>query len=282
MHIVDAHHHLWDPADRDYPFMRPAAFDPIRRRYGLDDLRARADAAGVAATVLVQTVSDTTETREFLDVAAASDGLVAGVVGWADLTSPAFAAELDELRSGPAGRWLVGLRHQVETEPDAGWLQRPDVRRAMTALESAGLVYDLLIRADQAASAVELAHDHDQLSFVLDHAGKPPVAGGAVPAWREWISGLAAAPNVYVKLSGLATEADWASWAVADLRPYVEVMLELFGPERIMVGTDWPVCELAAPYGRVIDAATELTAHLSASERHEMFAGTARRVYGIK
>src|SRR5690606_32729322 len=121
VHIVDAHHHLWDPADRDYPFMRPAAFDPIRRRYGLDDLRARADAAGVAATVLVQTVSDTTETREFLDVAAASDGLVAGVVGWADLTSPAFAAELDAVRSrqvGESGGWSGGSWELA----GAGWL----------------------------------------------------------------------------------------------------------------------------------------------------------------
>src|SRR5690606_15319918 len=151
--IIDAHHHLWDVSRRAYPWLEPPALAPIRRTFTLADLRARTAAVGVDATVLVQTVSDVAETREFLTTAAASDGLIRGVVGWVDLTDPAVDACLADLRAAPGGRRLVGIRHQAQDEPDPGWLARDDVIRGLRAVAAAGLVYDLLVLPHQLPAA---------------------------------------------------------------------------------------------------------------------------------
>jgi L-fucono-1,5-lactonase len=270
--IVDAHHHLWDPAIRDYPWMATSALDPIRRPYTVDDLRAAAG-PDVVATVLVQTVSSAEETEEFLDVARASAGYVAGVVGWADLTAPGLSIADDPL--------LVGLRHQVEDEDDPDWLLRDDVMRSLAELGRRGLVYDLLVRAPQWAAALSCARALGEVCFVLDHAGKPGIASGEWEPWAGWLEQLAACPNVVCKLSGLVTEAHPDNWNASTLRPYAEHLLDCFGAERVLFGSDWPVCELVGSHAEVRTVTDELLAGASANESAAVLSGNARRIYRL-
>ncbi|MEV0523739.1 amidohydrolase family protein [Streptomyces sp. NPDC050439] len=278
--IVDAHHHVWDLSVRDQEWITGDALAPIRRNFSLTDLLPAARAAGVTATVLVQTVTVAEETPEFLALAAGSD-LVAGVVGWTDLTHPAVGDTLGGLRELPGGQHLVGIRHQVQGEPDPQWLLRPDVRRGLAAVGAAGLAYDLVVLPHQLPACVEAAREHPELTFVLDHLGKPPIASGALEPWAAAVRSLAALPNTVCKLSGLVTEADPKSWTVDGLRPYADTVLDAFGPDRLIFGSDWPVCTLAATYAEVADAARKLTDSLTESERAALFAGTAARVYGL-
>ncbi|MET8830667.1 amidohydrolase family protein [Streptomyces sp. NPDC004610] len=277
---VDAHHHVWDLTVRDQDWITGPALAPLRRNFTADDLAPEARAAGVDRTVLVQTVTVADETPEFLALADGHE-LIAGVVGWTDLTAPGAADALAGLRALPGGDRLKGIRHQVQGEPDPEWLLRPDVHRGLAAVADAGLVYDLLVVPHQFPAAVRAAAAHPGLTFVLDHLGKPPVAAGELEPWATGIRALAALPHTVCKVSGLVTEADLASWTVADLRPYTDTVLEAFGPDRLMFGSDWPVCTLAASYGRVVSAARELTAALSPGERDALFTGTATRVYGL-
>ncbi|TDD15707.1 amidohydrolase family protein [Nonomuraea diastatica] len=272
---IDAHHHVWDLSARPHAWLDPEPMAPVRRTFTLDDLAGPAAAAGVSRTVLVQVLPDLGETREFLALAAASE-LVAGVVGWIDLTAPGAA---DTLAGLPHG--LVAVRHGVQSEPDPGWLTRADVRRGLAAVAAAGLAYDLLTLPHQLPAAIDTVAAMPELTFVLDHLSKPPIASGELEPWRSRVLDLARHPNVFCKLSGMVTEADWASWQVAGLRPYAEIVLEAFGPERVMFGSDWPVCLLAAGYERVAETAGELCAGLSDSERADVFAGTARRAYRL-
>ncbi|MGX9887915.1 amidohydrolase family protein [Streptomyces sp. NPDC002276] len=277
---VDAHHHVWDLSVRDQDWITGPELQPIRRDFTLTDLEPEARAAGVDRTVLVQTIAVAEETPEFLALAEAHD-LVAGVVGWTDLTRPDIADELARLRELPGGHYLKGIRHQVQGEPDPNWLLRPDVRRGLAAVADAGLVYDLLVLPHQFPAGVQAAASLPQLTFVLDHLGKPPVASGRLEPWEAALRSLAVLPNTHCKLSGLVTEADWKTWSTQDLRSYTDAALDAFGPGRLMFGTDWPVCTLAATYGEVAVATGELTDGLGAAERAEVFEGTATRVYGL-
>ncbi|MGW7084126.1 amidohydrolase family protein [Streptomyces sp. NPDC054871] len=279
-HVVDSHHHVWDLSVRDQEWITGEALAPIRRNFSLTDLLPEAHAAGVAATVLVQTVTVAEETPELLAAAADSE-LVAGVVGWTDLTRPDITDTLAGLVQLPGGQHLVGIRHQVQGEPDPQWLLRPDVRRGLAAVGAAGLAYDLVVLPHQLPACVEAAREHPGLTFVLDHLGKPPIASGALEAWAASVRSLAALPNTVCKLSGLVTEADPKTWTVDDLRPYADTVLEAFGPDRLMFGSDWPVCTLAATYAEVMDLARQLSDSLSGSERSALFAGTATRVYRL-
>lgn len=275
--MIDAHHHLWDPARREYPWMAGEALDPIRRPYTADDLRAVTKAAGVHATVLVQTVSSEEETAEFLATAVA-EPVIAGVVGWVDLAAPDVADRVSALAGqGP----LVGIRHQVETEPDDDWLLRPAVVAGLSTVASAGLAFDLLVRPAQLPAATEVALRLPELRLVLDHAAKPPIAAGEWEPWASGVAALAARENVVCKLSGLVTEADWSGWDVGHLRRYVDHVLEVFGPARMLFGSDWPVCELAASYELVLDTAIALTGSLSDAERLAVFEHNARATYGL-
>ena len=280
MRIVDAHHHLWDLGARDQGWITGPALAPLRRDFLLSDYHSVADVNGVAASVVVQTVTVPGETPELLELAGVSD-LLAGVVGWTDLTAPDIADRIAALTEMPGGAKLVGLRHQVQSEPDPDWLTRPDVLRGLGAIARAGLVSDLVIRAEQLGASARAAAAVPDLVFVLDHLGKPPIAAGHTEPWAQDLRGLAALPNTVAKLSGLVTEADWRRWKVADLRPYAEVALDAFGPARMMFGSDWPVCTLAASYPDVLAAARDLTAGLSSAEREAVFAGTATSVYGL-
>jgi L-fuconolactonase len=282
MRIVDAHHHVWDLSTRDQPWIDPVEMAVIRRDFSVADLAEPARIAGVGATVLVQTIADPAETPEFLALAAAHSDLVAGVVGWVDLTDPGVTDALAQLKEGPGGERLVGIRHGVQSEADPRWLCRAEVRRGLRAVAAAGLTYDLLTLAHQLPAAIETVRALPQLRFVLDHLSKPLIARRELQPWADDLRALAASPNVAAKLSGLVTEADRSTWTVADLRPYAEVALDAFGPERVMFGSDWPVCLLAADsYGLIVDTARELTSALSTSEQDEVFAGTARRWYDL-
>ncbi len=278
--IIDAHQHLWDPGRRRYPFLKDPALAPIRRRYAVDDLRAVTDGR-VSGTVLVQTVGDRAETAEFLATAAAGGGLIRGVVGWVDLAAPDVAEQIDELRAGPGGDRLVGIRHQVQDEPGRGWLERAEVRRGIRAVGAAGLAYDLLVLTPQLDEAREVVEALPDVRFVLDHLAKPPIAAGEWEPWAGGIAALAALPNVTAKLSGLVTEADWGDWDASRIGRYAGHALELFGPRRLMYGSDWPVCTLAGTYPEVFALAVALTVELSEAERAAVFGETATGVYRL-
>jgi len=277
--VIDAHHHLWDPATADYPWLTDE-LAPIRRRFGPEELAPLLARAGVDRTILVQTRPSLQETREFLAMAAVTP-FIAGVVGWVDLTDPDVGDTLAELRAGVGGDSLVAIRHQVHDEPDPEWLLRRDVRRGIGAVGQAGLAYDLLVRSRELPAAVAVARELPAIRFVLDHLAKPSIRTAEREPWASLLAEFAALEHVTVKLSGLVTEADWASWTVANLHPYVERALAVFGPGRMLFGSDWPVCLLAAPYEVVFDAARQLTAGLSQDERSTVFGGTAERVYGL-
>ncbi|MEV0775371.1 amidohydrolase family protein [Streptomyces sp. NPDC050428] len=278
--VVDAHHHVWDLSVRDQDWITGSAMAPIRRNFGVADLAPEARAAGVGATVLVQTVTVPEETPEFLALAEANE-LIAGVVGWTDLTAPGVADTLAALRELPGGDKLVGIRHQVQGEPDPEWLLRPDVRDGLAAVAAAGLAYDLIVLPHQLPAAITVAALLPQLTFVLDHLGKPPIASGSLDPWAGHVRALAARPNTVCKLSGMVTEAEWDRWTAETLRPYTETVLDAFGSARLMFGSDWPVCRLAASYAEVMDVTRTLTGDLSGNERRAVFGATATAVYGL-
>ena len=278
--IIDAHHHLWDPTQHEYPWMDGDALAPLRRAYTVDDLWEVTDGR-VAHTVLVQTISDAAETAGFLATASANDGLIKGVVGWVDLTAPDVADRIAGLRAGPGGDRLVGVRHQVQDEPDPGWFARPEVLRGLRAVGAAGLVYDLLVLVPQLDVATDVVRQLPEVSFVLDHLAKPNIADGQWEPWASGVAGLAALPNVAAKISGLVTEARWDSWGAGQIAPYVKHAVGVFGPQRLMYGSDWPVCTLAASYGEVWELAGTLIQDLSETERAAVLGDTAVRVYGL-
>ena len=279
--IVDAHHHFWDPARADYPWLTDE-LATIRRAFGPEDLAPLLAANGIDGTVLVQTRSSLEETREFL-ATAASTPFVRGVVGWVDLADPAVEDTIAELRDGPGGDRLVGIRHQVHDEEDPEWLLRDEVRRGIQAVGRAGLVYDLLVRARELPAAREVVSSSPDVRFVVDHFAKPPIRDGALRPWADEVDGFASRPNAWWKLSGLVTEAEWTAWRPSDLRPFVEHILTNIGPDRVIFGSDWPVCLLAAGYDRVVDTARMLLVDFgaSAAELEAVFGGNAVAAYRL-
>jgi len=277
--IVDAHHHFWDPRRVDYPWLTDD-LAVIRRPFEAADLAPLVAAEGIEATILVQTRSSLEETREFL-ATAASVRFIRGVIGWVDLTDPGVGDTIAALREAPGGDLLVGIRHQVHDEPDPAWLLRDDVRRGIAAVARAGLVYDLLVRPRELAAAAELVASMPDARFVVDHLAKPPIRDGTPEAWARLVASFRDLPNASWKLSGLVTEADWERWMPGDLTPYVDHALAVLGPDRLIFGSDWPVCLLAAPYERVLATARTVTAGLSDAERAAVFGGNARMVYGL-
>lgn len=277
---IDAHHHFWNPEEADYPWMAPEALAPIRRPFGPRDMAPLIAAAGISRTVLVQTRSDMEETCQFLAMAQET-AFIAGVVGWVDLTGPDVEGTVAELQRAPGGAFLKGIRHQAHDEEDAGWLARPDVIEGIAAVGRAGLAYDLLVRERELPAAIRCVDANPDVRFVLDHMAKPRIAEGAMEPWSSLMAELAARPNVWCKVSGLVTEADWKRWGVHDLAPYVARVIALFGSERLIFGSDWPVCLLAADYERVVLAAEELLAPLGEYGRTRVFGGNAAHVYQL-
>jgi L-fuconolactonase len=251
--VVDAHHHLWR-ADQGYTWLDEPSLAPIRRTFTPADLRAELSANGVGHTVLVEGGREDTAEAAILLAHALATPEIAGVVAWADPEDPALAATVAGYRAQPGGHYLVGIRSQVQAETDPQYLDRPAVRAGLATVGALGLPFDLVLRADQLPSAVRCARALPDVRFVLDHLGKPPIGGAGFAQWADDLATVAACPNVTAKLSGLVTEADRESWTVDGLRPYVRRAVDLFGVDRLMFGSDWPVCTLAASYAQWLGA----------------------------
>jgi L-fuconolactonase len=274
--VLDAHVHLWDLTAHPQPWTQ--SLPRLRRSFLVDELRSVLQDHGVQAAIAVQAGDTTGETVDLLALAD-TEPVIAGVVGWADFTATDLPAQLDALRAAPGGHRLVGLRHQLQVEPDPRWLAQDQVRTGLRQLAERGLVFDLVVSPHQLPLAIDTVAAIPGTRFVLDHAGKPRLVDGDLSAWRSSISALSAWPNVAVKLSGLVTEAAWDSWTQEQLDPVIEHVLDRFGPNRVMAGSDWPVCLLAADYGAVRATLNGALTRLDADERAAVLGGTARRWY---
>ncbi|WP_339029961.1 amidohydrolase family protein [Bradyrhizobium symbiodeficiens] len=278
--IIDAHQHFWDPARADYPWMAADELAPIRRAFGPVDLAPLLRTNGIDASIVVQCRSALEETEEFLKIAQ-ENPFVVGVVGWADLTDGALGDTLDRLRALPGGGKLVGIRHQVHDEGDPEWLLREDVQRGLTAVFAHDLAYDFLVRSRELPAAIATAQAFPQARFVLDHAAKPPIADGGSEIWADRIKALGACGNVWCKISGLATEAVWNDWDAERLFPFVAHAASCFGEDRLIFGSDWPVCLLAGSYGEIKRALEACLTKLGPQLRAKAFGVNATRAYRL-
>jgi L-fuconolactonase len=270
---IDAHHHLWTLARGDYGWLTPA-LAPIYRDFRLPDLAPHLSAAGIAGTILVQAAPTEAETMFLLGVAESTE-LVRGVVGWTDFDAADGVARIDALA---ARTLLVGLRPMVQDIGDDDWLLGPALAPQLAAMARNRLVFDALVLPRHLPRLLRLIGRHPDLTFVLDHCGKPRLATGEIATWQRDIALLAEHPNIVCKLSGLVTEAA-PDWQIADLRQATDHVLACFGPRRLLWGSDWPVVDLAGGYARWFAAAEALLADLSADEKADIFGGNAARIY---
>lgn len=276
--IIDAHQHFWKlDLPFEYGWLHEPQHAPICRDFLPQDLKPHLQQTGVQKTVFVQTQHNLEENRWVLKLAEEYD-FIAGVVGWVDLASEACETQLSEFAGHPK---FVGIRHITQAEPDDNFIVRPDILRGLRVLEKHRVPFDLLFFTQHLKHAVTLAEMLPDLPMVIDHLSKPKIKDQITTGWRDDIRNAARFPNVYCKLSGMVTEADWKNWKPADLKPYVETALEAFGPERCMFGSDWPVCELAAPYESVVSALDDVLGPISHSERTLIFGETAQRFYHL-
>lgn len=272
MPVIDAHQHFWRYSADAFPWIGRDGV--LARDFGLDDLAPLLAANAVDSCIAVQATHTAEETDWLLALAAANDQ-IAGVIGWVDLESPDLSDRLDAL----AETRLVGVRHLVQDEPDPDWILRPSVLRGVRAILDRGLAFDILVRAPQLDRVATFLDGVGPGKLVLDHAGKPSIADGAWEPWAEVISEIAARPQVVCKLSGLVTEADPERWTASDIRPYLDHLLACFGPERLMAGSDWPVCLLASTYDRTWSLVTDFAAAACPASRDAILGGTAQRLY---
>lgn len=276
MHI-DAHQHFWIYDPREYGWIDDT-MTPLRRDFLPVDLQHELEWEGFEGSVAVQARQSLQETRWLLELAGPSP-FILGVVGWVDLRSPQVREDLQALARNPK---LVGIRHIVQSEPDDRFLLQPDFLRGISLLAEFDLAYDILIYPKHLRVAAEFARRFPEQRFVLDHLAKPEIKSGNIQAWKKGIAELAANPNVYCKLSGLVTEADWTHWKPEDTRPYLDVALEYFGANRLMIGSDWPVCTLAGAYSRVMGLVNDYLSGHSEWEREAVLGGNAQRFWRLK
>lgn len=274
---VDAHQHFWRYDAAEYGWIDDS-MAALRRDFLPDDLARETTRAGIDACIAVQARQTLEDTRWLLSLADVHP-LIAGVVGWVDLQSPSVRDELETLGRHPK---LVGIRHLAQSEPDDRFLLRPPFLRGLALLEEFGLAYDILIYSHHLPSAAELAGLLPRQRFVLDHLAKPAIRGGERQVWERDLRALAAHANVWAKLSGLVTEADWARWTPADIRPYLDVAFDCFGWERLMIGSDWPVCTLAGDYARTMAVVTDYVARCPVHERQAVLGGNALRFWNLQ
>lgn len=274
--FVDAHHHVWTLARGDYGWLTPEA-GPIYRDYSLQDLAPFLEHAGVTASVLVQAAPTVAETKFLLDVAQRSGGVVQGVVGWVDLSAHDAIPTLARFaRQG----MLKAVRPMLQDMADDAWILRADVGRALAALPRIGLRFDALVRPAQLSSLLAMFDRHPDLAVVIDHAGKPDIAHGAWEPWASHMRAAAGNPRVRCKVSGLVSEAG-PGWTIDHLRKYFDYLVDIFGPQRLMWGSDWPMLDLVATYKSWYAATVALTAGWSPADRAALMGGTARRFYGL-
>ncbi|MBM3829809.1 MAG: amidohydrolase [Verrucomicrobia bacterium] len=272
---IDSHQHFWKFTSAEYPWMRPEW--PIRRDFLPPDLAPLLHAAGLNGCVAVQAQQTVAEARWLLALADAHP-FIRGVVGWVDLQSNRVEEQLAELARHPR---FVGVRHVVQDEPDDNFMLRPAFQRGIGKLQQFNLAYDILVFPKQLPAAIRLVANFPEQRFVLDHIAKPPIAAGTLSPWREQLRELAAAPNVWCKVSGMVTEAEWLGWRADGFRPYLDVVFAAFGMERLMFGTDWPVCTLAGSYAQVHRLMDDYTSALTAEARAKFFGGNAADFYRL-
>ena len=277
MTTIDAHQHFWQYSAAEYGWIDDS-MAPLRRDFLPEELGREMTRTGVDACVAVQARQSIDETRWLLSLADAH-AHIAGVVGWFDLQSPDVSAELDRWAPHPK---LVGVRHIVQSEADDRFLMRPAFLRGIAQLEAFGLAYVLLIYPRHLPCAVEFVSRFERQRFVLDHLAKPNIRGGELEAWARDLRRLAVYPSVYAKLSGLVTEADWVHWTADQIRPYLDVAFECFGADRLMIGSDWPVCTVAADYARTLDVVREYLSALPSGDRAAVLGGNAQRFWNLK
>lgn len=273
---IDAHQHFWYYNPAEYVWIDDS-MKSLRRDYLPHDLLPQIEGSDFQGAVAVQVRQTLQETRWLLDLAAIHPWIV-GVVGWVDLRSPEIRTQLTDLTHNPK---LVGIRHIVQSEPDDRFLLRPDFLRGVSVLEEFNLAYDILIYPKHLPVAAEFVEQFPRQRFVLDHIAKPPIKSGEINAWAEGIARLAAFPNVFCKLSGLVTEADWQRWTPEQIRPYVDVTFELFGPDRLMIGSDWPVCLVAASYAKTVDVVKEYLVQKRPDCMDRVLGGNAQRFWSL-
>jgi L-fuconolactonase len=274
---VDAHQHFWRYDSIDYAWI-DETMAALRRDFLPQDLEPLMRRAAVDACVAVQARQSLDETRWLLALADAHP-FIAGVVGWVDLQSPDVARDLESLGRHPK---LVGVRHIAQSEPDDRFLLRPAFLRGLERLEEFGLAYDVLIYSRHLRVAAELAQRLPRQRFVLDHLAKPDIRGRERETWARDLRALAAQPNVSAKVSGLITEAEWRRWTPEDIQPYLDEAFECFGAERLMIGSDWPVCTVAADYERTMAVVTDYLARRSSQERDAVLGGNAIRFWNLQ
>jgi L-fuconolactonase len=273
---IDAHQHFWRYSPQTHGWIEDH-MAVLKRDFLPPDLEPLLRAKGYDGCVAVQAQQTVDETSWLLDLADQFP-FIRGVVGWVDLRAPDVGSAL----AGLTGRrQLKGIRHIVQGEADDRFMLGEDFLRGIAALGVRGLTYDILIYPRQLPAAIELAARFPQQAFVLDHIAKPEMKAGLREPWATQIRKLAASPNVLCKLSGLVTEADWSRWKPDDIVPYLDVVSEAFGPQRLMIGSDWPVCTLAADYGRTMSLVENYLARLSAAEAEAVLGGNATRFYRL-
>ena len=273
---IDAHHHFWQFNTDEYGWMGDE-MDAIRRDFLPPDLEREIGEAGVDGAVSVQARQKLEETDWLLSMAEKHDFL-RGVVGWVPLVESSVVGVLEKLASRPK---LRAVRHVLHDEPDDDYMLRDDFNRGIASLHHFGLVYDVLIFEKHLPQTIEFVDRHPNQVFVVDHIAKPKIKDAVVSPWRERIVELGKRENVFCKISGMVTEADWKGWAEDELQPYMETVLEAFGPRRLMFGSDWPVCLVACPYKRWFEIVSRFTSRLSADEQAAILGETAVAAYSL-
>jgi len=271
---IDAHQHFWRYSAEEYDWIDDSMAS-LRRDFLPLDLKPELDAAGFDACIAVQARQTLGETRWLLALAD-ENPFIAGVIGWVDLRAESVREQLAELSENPR---LLGVRHVVQAEPDDRFLLRPDFLRGIAALQEFDLTYDILIYPRHLPVAVEFVSRFPQQHFVLDHLAKPFIKAQTIEPWASNIRELARFPNVFCKVSGMVTEADWTSWKPEHFQPYLETALQAFGPDRLMIGSDWPVCRVAGSYGKVMSLVIEFLDQHAPDAREKLLGGNAQRAY---
>ena len=273
---IDAHHHLWRYNKENYDWI-DQSMGVLRRDFLPPDLEKELRSAGIDGAVAVQAQQTLRETSWLLSLAD-QFSFIRGVVGWAPIASEDFSTHLDHLHSH---RKLRGLRHIIQGEPDDNFILNPNFNRGIACLKNTDLIYDVLIFERHLPAAIQFVDRHPQQRFVLDHVAKPRIREQLMDPWRQNITELAKRENVYCKISGMVSEADWSAWSQQGLWPYLEVVLEAFSPQRLMAGSDWPVCLLAVSYSGWFEVLNAFLEKLTVREKERILGGTASEVYGL-
>jgi L-fuconolactonase len=277
---IDSHHHIWDLSVRDQEWIAGEMMQPIRRNFVISDLHAAIAGLRIDRTILVQTVTDYAETPDLLAIAQ-SDQLVGAVVGWLKIDAPDAISHLHRYLDLPGGEYLKGIRDIAQDHPDPNYLAKPETISNVQKLGELGITYDLLTKTPELAAAIKLVRACPDVQFVMDHISKPRIAKQEMEPWKTLMSELATFPNVLCKVSGLVTEANWNEWQVKDFKPYVDHVIDIFTPQRLMFGSDWPVAILGGTYAEVVELAEALTAGFSPSEAEFFWHKSAAVAYNL-